>query len=621
MATRKAKLAFTIQRFKGFWKQFNKSKRGMLGLGIVVFFVLVAILAPVIAQYDPIRPMEDIGQYPGYGPGFGRKIASPLSYPVWYKYLPNVPKGEVEVSEEFYTIVYYVPEYKRYFPLYGKVGVTNVTDAYLLLDRRVAVLRGITATFPENQTTVPIPPSDYIIRPNDPRTIRLKNIYPNFTRFEVKYTTGVDIVENMEVIQDPLFTSNSSINEWVLSSSEGFSLVYNAEKGFDNDGCLELSYTPSGTPPATVQATLSRSFKYPYWEPPRQILIHFSLRYEGNQTGTIKFLISAEDKPEPFLLKTYQLSTPSTSYKHSYFDTSDPEVKVNVGTKAEPAQNPLDIIFAYPSNYLFSMQITLQNPDESTKVYIDNFHCVVYGNAFGLLGTDSGVYGFPLDIFSTLVYGTRVSLIVGVLSAVFSTLIGLFLGLISGYIGGIVDEGIMRFADLLLVLPTLPLFIVLIVALRAIGTFMSIWNIIIIITLFGWMGFARSVRSMVVSLRERAFVEAAKASGAGTMHIINRHILPNVFALVYITLATSVPGAIILEASLSWLGLGDPLVASWGKLLYDFQTVGIALTKGLGEYWYWVFPPCIAIALLATAFILMGYAFDEILNPRLRERK
>jgi peptide/nickel transport system permease protein len=135
------------------------------------------------------------------------------------------------------------------------------------------------------------------------------------------------------------------------------------------------------------------------------------------------------------------------------------------------------------------------------------------------------------------------------------------------------------------------------------------------------MGFARSVRSMVISLRERAFIEAAKSCGASTMHIINRHILPNVFALVYITLATAVPGAIILEASLSWMGLGDPLVASWGKILYDFQSAGVALTKGLAEYWFWVFPSCIAIALLATAFILMGYALDEILNPRLRERR
>jgi len=220
-----------------------------------------------------------------------------------------------------------------------------------------------------------------------------------------------------------------------------------------------------------------------------------------------------------------------------------------------------------------------------------------------------------------LIYGSRVSLFIGVLSAIFSTLIGLFVGLVAGYVGGVVDEGLMRFADLLLVMPTLPLFIVLVVALRAVGVFMSLWNLIIIITLFGWMSFSRTVRSMVLSLRERAFVEAAKASGAGTMHIITRHILPNVFALVYITLATSVPGAIVLEASLSWLGLGDPLIPSWGKILYDFNASGLAVTKGVADYWYWLFPACIAIAVLAAAFILMGYAMDEILNPRLRERR
>jgi peptide/nickel transport system permease protein len=314
-------------------------------------------------------------------------------------------------------------------------------------------------------------------------------------------------------------------------------------------------------------------------------------------------------------LEIYNFNATS-SWEHKYYDAFSPEVRRNVGT-----ERPLDLIFAYPKNYTYTVQITLQNATPGAKLYMDNIHCVVYGNCFGLLGTDNGVYSYPLDIFSTLVYGTRISLIVGVFSALFSTLIGLFLGLVSGYIGGIVDEGIMRFADLLLVLPTLPLFIVLIIALRSIGENVSVTNIIVILTLFGWMGFARSVRSMVISLRERSFVEAAKASGAGTMHIINRHILPNVFALVYITLATAVPGAIIMEASLSWLGLGDPLTASWGKILYDFQSAGVALTKGLAEYWFWVFPACIAIALLATSFILIGYALDEVLNPRLRERR
>jgi peptide/nickel transport system permease protein len=215
-----------------------------------------------------------------------------------------------------------------------------------------------------------------------------------------------------------------------------------------------------------------------------------------------------------------------------------------------------------------------------------------------------------------------VSLVVGVLTALFSTLIGLFLGLVAGYMGGIADEAIMRTADLFLVIPTLPLFIILVVALSMVTRGMvSMWNIILVLTLFGWMGFARTVRSMVLSLRERTFIEAARASGASSFYIINRHVLPNVFALVYITLATAVPGAIVTEASLSWLGLGDPQIASWGKLLYDFESSGVAITRGLTDYWFWMFPACIAIALLATAFILMGFALDETLNPRLRQRR
>jgi peptide/nickel transport system permease protein len=174
----------------------------------------------------------------------------------------------------------------------------------------------------------------------------------------------------------------------------------------------------------------------------------------------------------------------------------------------------------------------------------------------------------------------------------------------------------MRFADFLLVIPGLPLLIILVTVLGK-----SIWNIIGVLIFLGWMGFSRSVRSMVLSLRERPFIESAKAAGAGTMYIIYRHILPNVFALVYISLATSVPGAIISEASLAWLGLGDIDIPSWGILLYDFSATQVGALKSLADYWFWVIPPGIAIALMAMSFILIGFALDEILNPRLRARR
>ena len=138
---------------------------------------------------------------------------------------------------------------------------------------------------------------------------------------------------------------------------------------------------------------------------------------------------------------------------------------------------------------------------------------------------------------------------------------------------------------------------------------------IILLGLLGWMGFARLVRSQVISLKERPFIEAAKAVGAGKTHIISRHIVPNVMSLVYVSLATAVPGSIVAEAALSWLGFADLSKVSWGRMLYDVQQASAS------QNWWWVVPPGLCIALLAMAFVLLGYALDEVLNPRLRIRR
>jgi len=272
--------------------------------------------------------------------------------------------------------------------------------------------------------------------------------------------------------------------------------------------------------------------------------------------------------------------------------------------------SPEKEVFSKRGDYLFGVDILLKDSNPGKKVeatvYLDDVKIKLFGTAFGLLGCDY----CGRDIFSQLVYGARISLIVGLLSAVVSVGIGLILGLVSGYMGGAVDEVTMRLTDAMLVLPGLPLLIVLIAVL---GT--SVMNLIILIGFLGWMGFARVVRSQVLSLKERPYIEAAKAVGSGKSHIIIRHILPNVLGLVYVSLAMAVPSAITAEASLSWLGFYDPYIMSWGRMLYDVQN-----NSGYLDLW-WVIPPGICIAAISVAFILLGYALDDILNPKLRVRR
>jgi ABC-type dipeptide/oligopeptide/nickel transport system permease subunit len=642
MATRKQRLDFAAKRFKGFWAQFSKSKRGLVGIGIILIFSLVAVFAPFIATYKPIDPIMSFNQYQGLQTVGGPAICAPLAKPVWYKYLPWIPRGEINTTENFYSTdnTYEVSGNIVHYQTFTPVDATNVsTNTFLALTHRVAKVNRIDLTY-ENGTKSTMNSSDWdfakVGLTSSTRELQVFPVYPDNTQVSVNYMTGTDLVENLKVVEDHRFSTPESFNVWnwqANSSSDLIDVRYNAEKGViigadqnQERGCVEITYNGATAPAEGIAVTLFKNFSYPYSEPPKSFFVHSSILFEPRSGAdalawnnvTLQILIMRESDAKEYLIETRPKALNMSQIPEYVADrgySTEPYIATNVKTSP-----PQDGIFVASGNYKFMVRITIPPGSDTSKIYLDGLDCIIYGNVFGLMGSDNGV-GLPRDIFSLLVWGSRVSLLVGILSALFSTLIGLFLGLVSGYVGGLIDEGIMRFADLLLVLPTLPLFIVLIVALRAVAGSVSMWNIIIVLTLFGWMGFARSVRSMVLSIRERAFIEAAKAAGAGRLHIINKHIVPNVFALVYITLATSVPGAIITEASLSWLGLGDPNTASWGKILYDFNISSIAVSAGLTEYWFWIFPACIAIAVLATAFILVGYALDEILNPRLRERR
>lgn len=224
-----------------------------------------------------------------------------------------------------------------------------------------------------------------------------------------------------------------------------------------------------------------------------------------------------------------------------------------------------------------------------------------------LLGTDD----VGRDVFAELLYGARVSLLVGITASAISVAIGGTIGLLSGYFGRLVEEGLMRFTDIFLVIPQLP-FMLLIAALAG----PSLVNIILVIGLLSWPSTARIVRSMVITIKERTFIERARAIGAGDWHILRKHVLPNVIPLMFANTILIIAVAILTESTLAFLGLGDPLVISWGSMLhYAFSS----LAMSNGAWWYFV-PPGVCIALVVLGFTFLGYAMDEILNPKLRRR-
>lgn len=435
---------------------------------------------------------------------------------------------------------------------------------------------------------------------------------------------GGQYSENMYLLEDPLFDSPKELRYWQAPSDGSVQVSWTNFTGYDRNlkgeiynklGCLVINLTNPASEDLTT--TFSVNFNYTYSAPPKRFMLTFYYLAKAAEYSPLNVTLTVyRPDSSSIVLLDAQRSSEARIDK-----TSNQWTQLTVDTKSERAwvdaylgqsvQTPETYIFPVAGQYRIELKLTFtRNPDlESgkTEILIDNFNIKFYGSVYGLLGTDQQ----GRDIFSQLIWGSRLSLFVGIIAAVVSVALGLILGLVAAYLGGITDEIIMRITDVLLTLPSLPLMLVLMAVLGA-----SLWNLIILIGFLGWMGFARTVRSAVLSIKERSFIEAAKASGAGSGYIMTRHVIPNVMALVYVALAQSVPGAILSEAALSFLGLYDPTVMTWGRMLHDVETSPVGV-----RMWWWALPPGIGIALVSLSFILIGFALDEILNPRLRQRR
>jgi len=251
---------------------------------------------------------------------------------------------------------------------------------------------------------------------------------------------------------------------------------------------------------------------------------------------------------------------------------------------------------------VFAPWIAPYNPRE--RVQVEPGDILAPPDAEHWLGRDDA----GKDVLSLLIYGARVSLIVGFTASFMSMIIGTTVGLIAGYHGGRLGNSLMRFVDFLMVIPDLPLMLVIIAVMGR-----GLTNIILVIGLLGWTYTARLVRAQVLTVKERQYVLRARAIGASHTRIILRHILPQVLPLIIAQAVLDISVAILEESSLAFLGLGDPTLISWGTMLnFAFERAISA------QAWWFLLPPGFAIVWVSLSLILIGNTLDQIVNPRLR---
>jgi peptide/nickel transport system permease protein len=222
-----------------------------------------------------------------------------------------------------------------------------------------------------------------------------------------------------------------------------------------------------------------------------------------------------------------------------------------------------------------------------------------------------GTTSFGKDILSQFLVGARPTFIVGLFGGIGTGLIGFLIGLTSGYFGGRVDEVLMRFTDLTFALPFLPMALLILTFIEP-----TIWVMVLVLVLFLWKIPARIIRSEVLTVRDRTFVRSARASGASHPRTMFVHVAPNVLPVGFLYTAYAVSWSIGGQATLAFLGFGDPRTTSWGRMLQQVFDAG-----AIRVAWWWILPPALGIMLVTTSVFLVGRAFEEVINPEIRTER
>lgn len=398
----------------------------------------------------------------------------------------------------------------------------------------------------------------------------------------------------------PVTVDALSLRDWRLTVQDNVSFDW----GERNEQEV-LVFSPAAPGPARF--VLEYAFDYQSNPPDTFILqVPYSFQGDAGVSGRARIVLVDPDG-ETYTMWESRVLRNEVRWTTQRVDSRDLQLKMRLGYR--PLANLAHELINSRGEYRFLLQFEVDGADEANgfAVTVGESRFRIPGQLHGPLGTDH----LGADLWSQFVYGTRTSLIIGFVVAALAVVVGTLVGIVSGYFGGWVDELLMRTVDVLIAIPFLP---ILIVFVAVVGK--SVATLIVLVAVFSWMSIARLVRSQTLTLRERAFVEAARAAGAGPRYIMRTHILPNVLGLVFAALVLLIPSAIVTEATLSFLGFGDPRVPTWGRMLQNAKSFG-AFTE---LAWWWILPPGLALTVLAMAFVFIGNTLDDILNRRNSER-
>lgn len=412
-----------------------------------------------------------------------------------------------------------------------------------------------------------------------------------YTVIKIPYNTAINLWRGGEEVwyQNPKFAPPAWINYFAAKKLPVSFAVNTANSSMSKT--VTLGAQGTGT------VNISYSFDFQYDDYPQEMLVYFDTQYAKKQP----FVSIVWLTPDGRKIRIDDLGVNS---KQTIRFSQDQRLLQRLN-----GQNPMQALFEDPKTHAivkgkYQLQIIGTTFEPGSDI---NTEFVFHGQVFGLAGTDQE----RRDLVLPLLWGTPIALAFGLVASLGTLVLTMIIAAIGTWYGGWVDELIQRITEVNLVLPFLSILVM-------VGTFYSrsLWVILGVTVLLSiFTGSIKSYRAIFLQVKESMYIEAARAYGASDFRIIFIYLIPRMIPLLIPGLVSSVPSFVFLEASLAVLGLGDPVLPTWGKIINDADTNG-ALYKG---YYYWIMEPAVLLMVTGFGFAMLGFALDRIFNPRLRD--